>query len=66
MIFEQGEKVRIVGDNIDVAKLEIGKSAKEMEEAAQIASEDGLTTKACYASIIIVFVLIIMAMILPE
>lgn len=66
LIFEQGQTIDNIGTNIIEASNEIDKGKEEMEEASKIADDDSLTTKACYASIIIVAVLVFMMIIMPN
>lgn len=66
MIFDQGFKINDISNNVETAKLEVKKGAEEMKEASSIASNDKLTTIACYASIIIVVVLFLFMVILPD
>ena len=66
MIFDQGLKIDDIGNKVDNADTHIKKGTEEMEEASKVASDDSLTTMACYASIIIVVVLFLFMVILPE
>lgn len=66
-IFQQGETINNITVNFESTEDNIKKGTEEVKEAMEISEEsDSFINKACYASIIIVFVLLIMMLILPK
>ena len=66
-IFKQGEMVETITSNVKTAEVNAKQAVEEITEAKEINDDSGgMINKACFAAIIIVFVLLIMMILLPD